>query len=109
MVGKNGESGKLLAGKCWCLEGNFGILREILESGGKSCHFVHKNRKIVFKLGTCLPGNKHFFKLCSPLRQYVAKLAQHLEKLAQHICVKKKKKKDDISLTQEFPQFFEIL
>ena len=29
-VGKSGEFGMLLAGKCWYLEGNFGIWREIV-------------------------------------------------------------------------------
>ena len=60
MVGKMGNLGS-------SLQGNAGVWREILELRGKLCHFVHKNRKTVFKLKTCLQGNKHFFKLCDIL------------------------------------------
>ena len=44
------------------LQGNVGIWREILEFREKLRHFVHKNRKIVFKLETCfLEKKKNIF------------------------------------------------
>ena len=55
MVGKSSEFGKLLAGKCWYLEGNFGIWREI---AGGNCTFLYtKTYKLCLNLEACLPGN----------------------------------------------------
>ena len=52
-MGKSGELGKLLAGKCWYLEGNFGIWKEIV-------HFCTQKHIDCLNLEACLPGNYHF-------------------------------------------------
>ena len=49
---KNGKLWKLLAGKCWFLEGNFKFL-------------FTKTYRLCLNLEACLPRNYHFFKLCS--------------------------------------------
>ena len=46
-MGKSGEFGKLLAGKSWYLEGNFGLWREIV-------HFSTQNMYSEFKFGGLL-------------------------------------------------------
>ena len=42
---------------------NIDMWREILESGGKFCLFVHKNTIQIGENWACFPGNKHFFIL----------------------------------------------
>ena len=54
-VGKSGELGKLLAGKCWYLEGNFEILREIV-------HFCTQKHIKLFKFGGLLARKLTFFQ-----------------------------------------------